>query len=867
MENLKSALLEKLVEDYNFTLGDNNNLSRGICPSCQQKELWGNSFFIKCNKLNNCAYEEKVRNLYPEFFTNFNARFSDEKEPKAIANAYMSMARGLPAERISHLYEQGSFTSLKSNVSTATVRFYLDNAKKIYMERFVEDIFVQDNHGEKTLRRANFKGPHSGLAWQDPNIKIKKEVVFVEGIIDAISLNLIGVPAVAILSCGNFPGGFLEKTAKNIKLIWALDNDRAGRSSIFKHIAVASELGFTNQTAALSPPGVDFNDVHKSGELNQKEFKNCLYKGSFLLCANERQAASLHYSKYKRENFYLDFKSQIFICRVEKAEKAEKTSKTDIKPVIKVTQVANFSFDFSYFQKHYVTGESHYYGQLAKTGASSEGAFAAYSITSATEFKKRAMSVCNGAVFFGTTKNLDALIAQKTAALPEVRALDFLGYDKKTAAYIFNNKAFWNNRVIHKNDRGYYQINKHFVTTSEKSENFIINEAGYYNPHWIIDLQDAFGYKGLVLLSFWIGSFFVEQIRSKQQSYPFLEVIGDAGAGKSSILEFLWRLSGRDNYEGFDPHKASFSAKGRNLAKYSNLPVVMIEADRGIDGVRFPWDEFKNAYNGGIIFSRGLKTPGNDTYEPPFKGALIISQNVEVVASPAFLERIVRLKFKAAENSGATRAAVRRLLSYKIEELSYFVELILKQGTTILKVYFREFNKAEEFLFKSKINHDRTIKNHAQILALLEVVLTLLAHNLDENQIRDLREQLRGYVVSMATRAANRVAKDDVLVRDFWDVYHYLEATDKTKINLSNDNQLIKINLNQFIEVAAAAKQQLPKLSDLKSALKTSKKYKYIANNKNVRGVAGVKKCWVFNNAEFNQTKLELEETNFNDHF
>jgi ABC-type transport system involved in cytochrome bd biosynthesis fused ATPase/permease subunit len=58
----------------------------------------------------------------------------------------------------------------------------------------------------------------------------------------------------------------------------------------------------------------------------------------------------------------------------------------------------------------------------------------------------------------------------------------------------------------------------------------------------------------------------------------FIEIVGEAGAGKSRLIEFMWKLSGRPDYEGFDANKSTNVAVYRNFAQISNLPVVLIEA-------------------------------------------------------------------------------------------------------------------------------------------------------------------------------------------------------------------------------------------------------------------------------------------------
>ena len=59
-----------------------------------------------------------------------------------------------------------------------------------------------------------------------------------------------------------------------------------------------------------------------------------------------------------------------------------------------------------------------------------------------------------------------------------------------------------------------------------------------------------------------------------------MEFTGERGAGKSTLLRLLWKMTGvtRDQ-EGLDPNKNSDVGFFRLMAQYSNLPIVLLEAD------------------------------------------------------------------------------------------------------------------------------------------------------------------------------------------------------------------------------------------------------------------------------------------------
>ena len=69
----------------------------------------------------------------------------------------------------------------------------------------------------------------------------------------------------------------------------------------------------------------------------------------------------------------------------------------------------------------------------------------------------------------------------------------------------------------------------------------------------------------------------------------------------------------------------------RRTAQLNGMPLVLLEADRS-DNDRgaakaYDWDELKPLFNGGTLGVTGVKTAGNETYEPPFRGTIVISQN------------------------------------------------------------------------------------------------------------------------------------------------------------------------------------------------------------------------------------------------
>src|SRR5690606_11426170 len=394
-------------------------------------------------------------------------------------------------------------------------------------------------------------------------------------------------------------------------------------------------------------------------------------------------------------------------------------------------EIANCYPQALYFQRNEVTDESWYYFRIdfPHDAPSVRNTFTGGQVAAASEFKKRLLSMAAGAVFTGTGAQLDRIMKDQLYGLKTVETIDFIGYSKTHGAYVFGDLAVRGGVVEKANDEDYFEFGKLRLKTLQKSIRLelALSDEGY-RREWLDWLWTCFGAKGVIALAFWFGSLFAEQIRAEFQSFPFLEVTGEAGAGKSILLMFLWKLFGRPDEEGKDPSKMSKAGLRRWLAQVSGMPLVMLEADRSDaagsgHGKAFDWDEFKPMFNGGSLGVTGVKTAGNETHEPPFRGALVISQNATVVASEAILTRIVRLHFVRPEVTSESRAAADNLNHLQALDVSHFLLMAVRSEHKVLEVFREQLKVHEQALRQLKeIRIERIIKNHAQLLALVDAL-------------------------------------------------------------------------------------------------------------------------------------------------
>lgn len=875
--DLRAQVIDQLIGRYGLKRRG-EWLRQGKCPACGKRELWTGAeapWTLRCGRLNKCGWEAASRDLVPDAFARLNERFpASTADPDATADAYMGFVRGLDVARMRGWYRQGAFTHPRGDRRTATVVF--DIAPDVTMERLVEPVTIRDPDGGEETRRAHFHGGHKGLWWTPPGqgLAAGDELWIVEGCIDACTLALRGHKVAAILSAGNYPETALATLAalaalgvKPTTLVWALDNDPAGTAAISRHAARATKAGFTC-TAALLPGGRDgrardWNDEHRAGRLTDDDIDAARHRGALLLADSPLEKGLIVWRRTRATAFPVEFDDQTWWWSLSAREFEEALADgagedPAARAAATVTRIANCAVDFLYFQRAALTDESWYYVRVRQpAGPAVRNTFAAGQLATASDFKKRLLGIAPGALYSGSTGKLDQILRRGMRRIKTVETVAFQGYSREHKAWIFQDRAIAGGRLYDRNAEDYFEIGAGEGRVSVKSLNsslgLCFGDAGDYRADWPDLLYRAFGARGIVAAAWWLGSLVVEQIRGLHKSFPFLEIVGEAGAGKSTLIEFLWKTVGRADYEGIDPNKSTLAARARIMTQVANLPVSFIESDRELPdrahgrGGRFDWDELKTAYNGRASRARGVRTGGTETDEPLFRAAILISQNAPVAASEAILQRIIHLDFDTAGHSAASKRVVDALAGLPVEAVSWWLpKAALAEARVMKTVADRTPVHERAVLATGAVRHVRLARNHAQIMALTEAFADLagLSHG--------IRDETLGLLTAMAGTRQAAIAADHDLVVQFWELIDFLgEAAVNHK---PAGDAHIALNLNHVYAEAARQHQRLPDIADLKKHLKTSRKPRF-AGVRNVRSLNHdfanrTVWCWLFERRE-----------------
>ena len=245
-----------------------------------------------------------------------------------------------------------------------------------------------------------------------------------------------------------------------------------------------------------------------------------------------------------------------------------------------------------------------------------------------------------------------------------------------------------------------------------------------------------------------------------------------------------------------------------------------------------------------------MKNNGNDTREPPFRGALLIAQNNPVKASEPILQRICHVHLTSENHTPQTKQLAEQLERWPIESVSGFLVKALQREQEIVQtVTERTSGYEQELLARPGIRTVRIAKNHAQLLSLVDALALVVP--LGEERVALVQQE----VARMAEERQQAINADHPTVREFWDLFEFLNGMeDDGALNHSRKQGYIAVNLNEFVEMAANKRQQVPPLGELKRLLKTSKSPKFVESNKAINSArqtdafnrAKTVRCWLF---------------------
>lgn len=873
-------IIRALKDRFRFKAERGKWLQQGQCPDCQKWEAYcaaENPKVVKCSRVDKCGWEESVRQILPDLFEDWSKRFEPTPEaPNATADAYLSHERGLDLRGLRGAYTQEYYHDKQRGAGSATVRFELPGGS--WWERLID----RPGRFDKKAR-FKFGASYAGHWWQHPEDSFAElatvdELWICEGIFDACALRQhfpagdpkTGMPrraAVSVMSTNNYPEHSLKEVLAAIdkahiatrpRLVFAFDVGKAGVSFTKKYVKQARREGWDATAAQVRPDGegskLDWNDLalrHQqwrddldSAPLGPKMLDEYLWNGAVTIAETPREKAYLIQQRRGLMAFDMRFDNRLFWVRTIFDKETDKVD-------LQLDEIANCAFRILYRERDEASDETNYFIQVdfPNNTPTAKARFSAACCSASGEFKKRLFAFSG--MWSGNQDQLDRLMRSQTRTLKTVEPLHFTGYSAPHKAWVLGDIAVREGRLIPINTENYFDFGKQAVKLGTTERLLDIK----YDPDqqdfsWVQDIWTAWGPRGLVTLAFFTMSLFAQQIRERQKTLGFLEVTGPPGSGKTTLIEFCWKLLGRTGYEGFDPNKATTAAIARNFQKVANLPVGLIEGNRDqqkTNARQFDYAELLTLYNGRSPRSTGRKSGGTETFEPPFLGSIYLMQNERIDAMDAVLERLMSFHIDKAGWSEATKAAALRVESWPIDQVSGFIIHVIRAEAAWLKFYFERFQHHDADMPRrvAGLHNSRPIKCHSQLAAAVEALAHLLPVRPEW-----IAETIR-LVDWMALDRQQSSGADHPLVQKFWEQIEYLESLEDEgavrPINLHRKpDQLIAINLPHYEDRCRNRGVQSVPTDQLAKLLTGSKVRKFVDKKQVNCADDRVRFCWVF---------------------
>lgn len=904
---LLNEIRDLLIRDRELNFQrEGNYLRHGVCPQCGKPEVFINldePYRMECGRKNKCGWNQTARMRYPELFDNLSRRYSPtESNPNATADAYLKYSRGFDLEKIRGMYKQGYVHPAGSPERTYLPCIEVEiagippevskPAKKTVWKRLIDEDDVK--YAEKfATAKAKTHGGYKGYAWIPPQMRFndKDEIWITEGIFKSMALMHVGKKSIAALSCSNFPREVVRKNAgRQIRWIVALDNDAAGIDAAERFLA---ELrGMNEECYCAIPPHEheDWDDLYRKERLTENFLQRCIGEGSALQAPTQMRKAFMTYALLKWKYFVFEFGNVLYRCTVRDPDTTKEGEYQ-----VDYPRSGNFAVPRSVLLL-----EEQHFSNLAEMericDCNPEAVFTEYDpvtrrrtssftvnfpdrrrsprimeidgqfLQSATTFSAELLKTTVYIAFAGNNKDMEYLRKRwNITGQKEVNVVDYIGYDHESHIYAFDKFAYRHGKLALPNAFGYYDFGEECLKT--RKTDFPIQaykDVKPFDPGIFPDFYKVFSDNGVILLAWWTGTFFAEQIRKNYASWCFMEYTGERGAGKSTLLRFMWKMTGAiREYEGRNPRKGTETALYRELASFSNLPFIILEADDLLNDKNnktgFNFASLKEFYNfGAVTRAVGVKTAGVETRQELFRSGLLISQNRQISGDPegALISRIVSCHCTREHFSPESRAIAERFERMSSNDLGGYLHLCLSRERELLDEYPVQFAKAYSALTaraeKNKsIRDDRVLKCHAQVAAWV-ALLRKLFPNFDQATFDRVIERLW----SNAEKQQRRLNNEDPIMEEFWNTYDYLNMQKVDSgyvetLNHSRNPNYIAIHLQDYVQKLAANRQVVPDLELLKEKIPGSFRHKFVEYKKvNSAILNKTLKCYIFQKQE-----------------
>lgn len=765
---------------------------------------------IICHSINKCGEITPIKLIYPDLWQDLAKRYPPtDTNKKATASAYLE-SRSLN----SHLIE---FTQSHIN-GHQTLVIEQDGVK---FQRLID----------YTGKDKNRLTPYKNKIYKTPLVDSSDIIFVVEGVFNALSLDQSGIAAIATYSSGAIPNNYYL-THKEKTFVLAFDNDVAGIKGIKKTIECFNELSIANYKIALPPKDCDWNDLLQARQLAVETIDNTLDKaywlGKLAFANSPLDYFEIYRERYPAKNL-LVFEFNGWVQKGYLVKIKSGIYEPRVKPLCDcIIRLLHSVIDDSQDDKQRM---EHYLEMHSTREGNGRLRLDANEFSQLNAFKTALLN--HRQLFFGNGDDLTALTSYLfNKKAPKIRALYTVGYDAKSRGFYYPKFMYDEDgqRVDANGDKYFSNAGiKPFMDCSDA----IISRVEEMNiKRFLTLLYNAYGYKGLLALGFYVTAMFSHLVFDHFNFYPFLSLYGDAHAGKSFISRLLNRCFFVDA-EG-QTMTTSNTAKGelRKISQKSSMVCALLEGRK--DKSRFDYDSILPLYNRNSLYSRATTSQDNRTHDLPLKAAISFVWNHECFTLKPAKERVISLHFSDSDITEETGAAWTELNTYSPEQLASVGHYVLTHRKQFETDLIPEIIEQSETLKGYGVIVTRIAENHG--IALGGIVTLLSMFDVDVISFNDLFK----YAIERAKNKLDTAKTESHLADYFFQSIAGLNTV--VGVATNSDNELV-VHLPTVLKYLQENNNGFTNKGELIASLKEHDRFIEI---KTSRALGGTDTCYHF---------------------
>lgn len=264
-------------------------------------------------------------------------------------------------------------------------------------------------------------------------------------------------------------------------------------------------------------------------------------------------------------------------------------------------------------------------------------------------------------------------------------------------------------------------LDKDDLYTNDKR--FLLVNSGKSFAEWSHLFCRVYGTNGQIALSFYLLALFSDIVyRAMDNRFPMLNVYGQKGTGKGTMIESMMKLFGLGQKQLMLGGASTVVGMMRKSGQFSNSMLWMDEYKNNLKPATI--ESLKNFYDR-IGYERGKKDNTFQTERSRIDSAIIVSGQEMPIIEEALFSRFIMLITQKPSKAEDARANFVTLKAWEENGLSDITTYLLQFREVVAEQFKAKFTEEQKTLYKTVNNSDvdeRFINNYASIIAIADVL-------------------------------------------------------------------------------------------------------------------------------------------------